>query len=166
MRDRGCWTMIMISVADTQLLTTKSNEVAKYYVKWASNLATGGPRWRKSSLTQDLYVPPRSQCKNTLTTSSFFFSVRNEVSAHPLGPVKAFRSAIVAAREGHIGASEGGSIHSSRSSCSPIPGTNKSSSCCCCCIALPVPAPVPTVPVPTAPVLAMYVMTFGVILKV
>jgi len=60
--------------------------------------------------------------------------VRNEVSAHPLGLVKAFRSAIAVAREGHIGASEGGSICSSRSSGSPIPGTNKSSSCCCCCI--------------------------------
>jgi hypothetical protein len=32
-------------------------------------------------LTRDLYVPPRSQCRNTLTTSSFFFYVRNEVSA-------------------------------------------------------------------------------------
>ncbi len=60
--------------------------------------------------------------------------MRNEVSAHPLGPVKAFKSAIVAAREGHIGASEGGSIRSSKSSGSPIPGTNKSSSCYCCCI--------------------------------
>ncbi len=48
--------------------------------------------------------------------------------------MKAFKSAIAAAREGHIGASEGGSIRSSRSSGSPIPGTNKSSSCYCCCI--------------------------------
>jgi hypothetical protein len=85
-------------------------------------------------LIRDLYVPPRSQCRNTLTNSSFFFFVRNEVSAHPLGPVKALRSAIATAREGHIGASEGGSIRSSRSSGSPIPGTNKLSSYCCCCI--------------------------------
>jgi hypothetical protein len=35
--------MIMISVADTQLPTTKSNEVAKDCVKWASNLVTGSP---------------------------------------------------------------------------------------------------------------------------
>jgi len=109
--------------------------------KWRRTASNGHPTWRlavprrwKSSLTRDLYVPPRSHCINTLTTSSFFFSVRNEVSAHPLGPVKAFRSAIAAAREGHIGAFEGGSIHSSRSSGSPILGTNKSSSCCCCCI--------------------------------
>jgi len=48
--------------------------------------------------------------------------------------VKAFKSAIAATREGHIGAYEGVSIRSSRSSGSPIPRTNKSSSCCCCCI--------------------------------
>jgi len=109
--------------------------------KWRRTASNGHPTWRlvvpwrrKSSLTRDLYVPPRSQCRNTLTTSSFFFFMRNEVSAHPLGPVKAFRSAIAVAREGHIGASEGGSIHSSRLSSLPIPGTNKSSSCCCCCI--------------------------------
>ncbi len=110
-------------------------------MKWRRTASNGHPigrlavprRW-KSSLTRDLYVPPRSQCRNTLTTSSFFFSVQNEVSAHPLRPVKAFRSAIAAAREGHIGAFEGGSIRSSRSSGSLIPGTNKSSSCCCYCI--------------------------------
>jgi hypothetical protein len=54
-------------------------------------------------LTRDLYVPPRSQCRNTLTTSSFFFFMRNEVSAHPLGPVKAFRSAIAAVRLAYTG---------------------------------------------------------------
>ncbi len=109
--------------------------------KWRRTASNGHLTWRlavplrrKSSLTRVLYVPPRSQCKNTLITSSFFFFVRNEVSAHPLGPVKAFRSAIAAAREGHIGAFEGGSIRSSRSSGLLIPGTNKSSSCCCCCI--------------------------------
>jgi hypothetical protein len=65
-----------------------------------------------------------------------------------------FRSTIAAVREGHIGASEGGSICSSRLLGSPIPGTNKA-----IVSAL-------LVPMPAAPVPVVYVMTFGAILKV
>ncbi len=73
--------------------------------------------------------------------------------------MKAFKSAIAAAREGHIGASEGGSIRSSRSSGSPIPGTNKYHPTVAVVSALHVPVPAAHVP-------AVYVMTFGAILKV
>jgi hypothetical protein len=53
--------MIMISIADTQLLTTKSNEVAKDCVKWASNLATGGPT------TAEILIDTRSICTTSVT---------------------------------------------------------------------------------------------------
>jgi hypothetical protein len=53
--------MIMISVADTQLPTTKSNEVAKDCVKWASNLATGGPMAAK------IFIDTRSVCTTSVT---------------------------------------------------------------------------------------------------
>jgi hypothetical protein len=53
--------MIMISVVDTQLPTTKSNEVAKDYVKWASNLATGGPTAAES------LIDSRSVCTTSVT---------------------------------------------------------------------------------------------------
>jgi len=52
--------MIMISVADTQLPTTKSNEVAKDYIKWASNLATGGPT------AAEILIDTRSVCTTSV----------------------------------------------------------------------------------------------------
>jgi hypothetical protein len=53
--------MIMISVADMQLPTTKSNEVAKDYVKWASNLATSGPT------AAEILIDTRSVCTTSIT---------------------------------------------------------------------------------------------------
>jgi len=53
--------MIMISVADTQLPTTKNNEVAKDCVKWASNLATGGPT------AAEILIDTRSVCTTSVT---------------------------------------------------------------------------------------------------
>ncbi|CAM6064202.1 unnamed protein product [Sphagnum tenellum] len=107
MRDRGCWTMIMISVADTQLPTTKSNEMAKDCVKWASNLATGGPT------AAEILIDTRSgvQSAQAGRQARLYWE---QTSRHPVVVVVS---------------------------------------------ALPVP-------VPTAPVPAVYVMTFGVILKV
>jgi hypothetical protein len=51
----------MISVVDTQLLTTKSNEVAKDCVKWASNLAIGGPT------AAEIFIDTRSVCTTSVT---------------------------------------------------------------------------------------------------
>jgi hypothetical protein len=53
--------MIMISVADMQLPTTKSNEVAKDCVKWASNLATGGPT------AVEILIDTKSVCTTSVT---------------------------------------------------------------------------------------------------
>jgi len=82
--------------------------------------------------------------------------VRNEVSAHPLGPVKAFRSAIATTREGHLKGVQ--SAQAGRQARLYQEQTSRHP-------ALAVVSALP-VPVPAGPVPAVYVMTFGAILKV